>query len=129
AQQLAGGMAAQIHEGERLGEQRACLAQISHLRHLGFGRRRIEPCAVPPRHLVQNLEADIVPRVPVLLARIPEAHNQLHIESRIPSPESRPYFFSLSLLPAGAGAAAAGAAAASSPSSSFFPFLMTSGSA
>src|SRR5687767_11487867 len=101
---------AQIHEGRRLGEQHA-IADLGNLRCLRFPLRVIfQRHAIATRKLFGDLEPDIVPGVLVLAARIAETNDQL---------QGRRYFFSFF----------AAAGGASAPSSSFLPFLMTSGSA
>src|SRR5258705_181060 len=88
--------------------------------------RELVPEAGAPRELVDHLEPDVVPRALVFRAGIPKSDDRLHSaiynQSAICNRQSAiAYFFFSSFL--------AGAAAASAPSSSFLPFLMTSGSA
>src|SRR5688572_18772185 len=102
AQQLADGVAAEVHERQRLGQQHARRAPLRHDR---VGRRRLPLQPVTVREQIQDVESDVVPGPRVLAARVPQAGDHLH------SPPGAYFFFS------------------SSSSLSALPFLITSGSA
>ncbi len=76
-----------------------------------------------PGECLHDVEADVVARSGIPVAGVAESHHEEEVV--------RAYFFSFfSALPSGfAGTAAFPAAAGSAPSSSFLPFLITSGSA
>src|SRR6185436_907564 len=100
---------AAIHERQRLGHHPRRLAKaLGHerFRHLPWRHRPRE--LVPPRELVGHHEADVVPRLAILLARVAQPDDQTH--------DNR-YFLSFLSL------------SAPSSSLSVLPFLMTSGSA
>src|SRR6185503_7158718 len=111
--------AAQVHERERLGqdhvscpERRRRVGPPPRDQRLDASRRRFPQAAVPPRQQIDGVEPGVVPRAGVLGTRIAQADDQLHSRTRgvKAAPTGRPYFFF-------------------SSSSSFLPFLMTSGSA
>src|SRR3954471_4272684 len=99
AQQLADRLAAQVHERERLDQQRVGGAPFANQR---LGGRRLEHDAAAARQLVDHLEADVVARALVFRARVAKPRDELY------------FFFSSFFSPS---------------SSSFLPFLITSGSA
>ena len=69
--QLADRLAAEVHERQRLGQQRAAV-RPTPLGDQRLGRRRLEPDRCPPREFVDHREPDVVPRALVLRARIAE---------------------------------------------------------
>src|SRR5262245_20574929 len=116
--ELADGLTAEVHERQRLGQQRAAFGPTPFGDHR-LGWRRFESDRGPPRDFVDDREPDIVARPLVLSSGIAEPDYQFDGQLH-----GIGYFFFSSF-----GFLSSFFSAVASSPSSFLPFLMTSGSA